>query len=89
MTVKSFCRGHEVTRVNGVWIYADTKKPCWGSKDRRPCKHCGKEPTTEGHDACLGKLENVAAACCGHGVHIGWVTKAHKKTLDRSPGSIT
>jgi len=25
-------------------------------------------PTPEGHDACLGKLPGVGAACCGHGV---------------------
>ncbi len=32
-----------------------------------PCGHCGMEKTIEGHDGCIGTLENVMNACCGHG----------------------
>lgn len=80
MTVKSTSRGWEIERVTtdveksiGIWVYSDTKEPCFG-QDRRPCKRCGEEPTKEGYDACLGKLEDVVAACCGHGVREGWIT---------------
>ncbi len=38
-----------------------------------PCKRCGKLPTPEGYDACLGYLPGVASACCGHGVKPGRV----------------
>ena len=33
------------------------------------CAKCGKEPTPEGHDGCIGMLTNNAVmnACCGHG----------------------
>ena len=33
------------------------------------CGKCGKEPTKEGHDGCIGTLpeEIVMNACCGHG----------------------
>jgi len=31
------------------------------------CVHCNKSPTIEGHDACIGTLENIMNACCGHG----------------------
>lgn len=31
------------------------------------CGHCGLNRTTEGHDGCIGTLENVMNACCGHG----------------------
>lgn len=31
------------------------------------CGDCGKKPTKEGHDGCLGLLPGVAFACCGHG----------------------
>lgn len=24
-------------------------------------------------DACLGTIEGIAGACCGHGVHLGYV----------------
>lgn len=68
------CRSWDIERINGVWVYCDTKEPCWGTKDRRPCKRCGEPPTKEGYDSCLGKLPHVAAACCGHGVRKGWIT---------------
>lgn len=47
------------------WVYEDNGKPI---DDRRVCKRCGKPPTKEGHDACLGTIPNVKYACCGHGV---------------------
>lgn len=31
------------------------------------CIKCGKPPTPEGHDGCLGTLPAVMNACCGHG----------------------
>ena len=34
----------------------------------RPCKHCGKSPTPEGYDACLGYIKGAESACCGHGI---------------------
>ncbi|MHB8896921.1 MAG: hypothetical protein ACYC99_17340 [Candidatus Geothermincolia bacterium] len=40
---------------------------------RRPCKRCGRPPTPEGHDACLGHLPGVRSACCGHGVTPGLI----------------
>jgi len=53
-----FCRGDE-------WFYVDTQTPTAGFE--RPCGHCGKKNTDEGHDACLGTLPGVMNACCGHG----------------------
>jgi hypothetical protein len=38
-----------------------------------PCAVCGQLPTPEGHDACLGTLPDVSAACCGHGKEEGYV----------------
>lgn len=37
------------------------------------CTKCGKMATSEGHDACLGTLPGVKAACCGHGVDEGYI----------------
>ena len=33
------------------------------------CSKCGKNPTKEGHDGCIGTLpcKSVMNACCGHG----------------------
>lgn len=39
-----------------------------GSGQRGVCVHCRKEPTSEGHDGCLGALPGpIMNACCGHG----------------------
>lgn len=67
--VKSFLRGHPVVYDGRNWRYVDTGEIA-GKKlqDTRPCARCGKSPTPEGHDACLGELEGIKSACCGHGV---------------------
>lgn len=38
-----------------------------GERPRHACAFCGDRATVEGHDPCLGTLEGVKAACCGHG----------------------
>jgi hypothetical protein len=43
------------------------------SKHQMPCPKCGKLPTKEGHDACLGTLPGVIDACCGHGVREAYI----------------
>ncbi len=63
-------KGHITEFVVGLgWVYSDTKE---STDIERPCKKCGKMPTTEGHDACLGTLDKVKFACCGHGVEEGY-----------------
>ena len=61
--------------ARGWMIIWDAKKKEWFYKDNgkllddnRACKRCGKLPTKEGHDACLGTIPGVENACCGHGV---------------------
>ena len=49
-----------------AWCWKDTGLPVEGNP--RPCKRCGEYPTPEGYDACLGYIEGVKSACCGHGV---------------------
>ena len=53
------------------WRFSDTDEPFDYERDRRPCKRCGHGPTPEGYDACLGHIEGVKHACCGHGVEPG------------------
>ena len=40
--------------------------------NRKPvvCEQCPDEPY---HDACLGHIEGVRSACCGHGVYTGQI----------------
>ena len=60
-------RGWEIyyDETEKSWMYSDTKTKY---DDSRPCKRCGRMPTPEGYDACLGYIEGVTSACCGHGV---------------------
>jgi len=63
--VYSYARGHKIYFFNNAWRYEDNNEPVEGNE--RPCIRCGKMPTPEGYDACLGFVSGVASACCGHG----------------------
>ena len=66
MVARSYERGWPIQAENGKdWIYSDTRLPVDG---KRKCVRCDKKPTKEGYDACLGYIEGVTSACCGHGV---------------------
>ena len=64
----------------GRWRWAATGRFLKLGSNRRdpPCTLCGRPPTEEGHDACLGEIPAAISACCGHGV-----VQAHVKYLDR------
>ena len=64
--ILSYSRGRLVTYKRGVWRYEDGV-PLDDDPDR-PCPRCGRPPTAEGHDACLGTIPGCVSACCGHGV---------------------
>src|SRR5690625_1632556 len=64
---KSRLRGHEIERINGTWVFSDTKEPTALTWKGRPCGYCGLRNTPEDHDGCLGTLPDVVNACCGHG----------------------
>lgn len=70
--VKSYSRGHEIYYDGDVWRYSDDNTIC---NDKRPCKRCGKMPTAEGYDACLGHIPGAVSACCGHGVEKPYTVK--------------
>ena len=67
MSAHTYIRGHLV-------IYDEDKEKWVYAADRvsiempRPCVRCGRFPTIEGYDACLGYIPGVKSACCGHGV---------------------
>ena len=68
--VKAHSRRHVILFIDGQWVYEDTNELL---SDNRPCKRCGKLPTIEGYDACIGYVENAVSACCGHGEEKGYV----------------
>lgn len=65
MATNSFLRGHEIYCLNNVWFYSDNDEPTVGNP--RACGHCKKPDREDDHDACLGLLDGVMNACCGHG----------------------
>ena len=65
MAAHSHSRGWPIRYIGETWRYEDTNKP---DDDSRPCVRCGRMPTPEGYDACLGYVDGAIGACCGHGV---------------------
>ena len=76
-------RGHKVIIKNvrfedGFWTSDEYYADDFSKADYdRPCIKCGEMPTKEGYDACLGHLEGVEFACCGHGIEKGY-RKGHQ-----------
>jgi len=65
--VTGHLRGNPIEYINNQWVYSDNKVPI--DQEERPCTRCGRMPTPEGYDACLGYIKGASAACCGHGLH--------------------
>jgi len=72
--ITSYSRGHKIYYNTDTkkWHYLDDDSEC---KGERPCKKCGRYPTKEGYDACLGHIDGAISACCGHGVEEPYVIK--------------
>lgn len=63
--VTGHSRGWDIYHDGSNWRYSDTDEVL---DDSRPCKRCGRMPTKEGYDACLGYIKGAKSACCGHGI---------------------
>ena len=70
--INSYSRGHKIYYDGKDWRYVDNNAVV---DNMRPCKRCGQIPTKEGYDACLGHIDGVISACCGHGVEPAYVIK--------------
>ena len=68
--ITAYSRGHQIEYVNGEWVYSDNKMHI---NETRPCARCGKSPTPEGYDHCIGHIAGAVSACCGHGVETGYI----------------
>lgn len=70
MTAKSHEMGHaiEFDSSKNQWVYSDNGELISVS---RPCIRCGVEACGMGYDPCIGFLNGVESACCGHGVSDG------------------
>ena len=70
--VTAHSRGWEIYYDGSVWRYCDNDQIDNGT---RPCKRCGRAPTKQGYDACLGYIKGAKSACCGHGVEKGYIIR--------------
>jgi len=52
------------------------------------CSHCNKYRTKEGHDGCIGKLQGVTNACCGHGETDAAYVQFDHNAFDEEPNKI-
>lgn len=75
MTATAFDRGHRITwdASTGVWRFDDGALAPGSGGVERSCIRCGLTAAPGGPDPCLGMIEGVTAACCGHGVARGYV----------------
>ena len=72
----AYIRGNRVTLINSdknIWIYDDGIQTDLEVDKALPCGRCGKPPTKEGHDTCLGTLPEIWNACCGHGHDVPYI----------------
>jgi hypothetical protein len=70
--VTGYNRGNPIKYINNQWVYEDGVLM---DKKERPCIRCGRMPTKEGYDACLGYIPGAISACCGHGMEKGYIVK--------------
>jgi len=76
-----YFRGYPI-EFNGLeYIFSDTKQSTADTWESRPCGHCGKFNTEDGHDACIANLPGVINACCGHGHDKAYVQFENEKTI--------
>ena len=75
LVVVSFVRGHKIVYDEKAkeWLWQEDKSDM---SNEKPCKKCGRLPTTNGVDYCLRELEQtdfIVSACCGHSVEKGYI----------------
>lgn len=64
--VKSKWRGNDIYFDGDTWRYSKDDVMVRNNVNIS-CGYCGKEPTEDGHDGCIGELMGLMNACCGHG----------------------
>lgn len=72
MSIGTYVRGNKIISKDNKNL-AEKVKEC-----TLPCIRCGRPPTKEGFDACIGHIEGAYSACCGHGVHEPFIIMEEK-----------
>ena len=75
MSATGQARGHVIAWDGSHWRYPDGVI----ADTERPCGACGVPAGADDPDPCLGWIEGVTAACCGHGVAEGYVVRGGRR----------
>lgn len=70
---RGFLRGNAVTWDGSTWRTADGRD---ATACALRCPRCDVDLQPGDPDACIGVVEGIAGACCGHDVHLGYVNWA-------------
>lgn len=89
MVATSYVRGHEVyyDEEEKFWKYKENNKRV-DEKTVTYCSKCNK-PEINGADFCMQGLlssDFIISACCGHGVHKGFIKLADGRTFKEVGG---
>lgn len=68
---ETYCIEPEDNFSFGDWKFKDNDELVDGHN--RKCPTCEKRESKNGHDPCIKNLPGVRFACCGHGVHEGYI----------------
>lgn len=68
--LKGFLRGNAVEWDGKTWRLPNGSD---ATAAVLTCPECEVPMAPGDPDACLGKIEGIAGACCGHGKHLGYV----------------
>lgn len=67
-TTTSYCFGYKIYFKDNSWYYFHNDELIDETTTPLKCKECGMTETESGVDPCIGVLEGVSNACCGHGI---------------------
>lgn len=79
-------RGHEIIKDGNRFVYVDTGEPV--HENRRSCGHCGLANNKDDNDGCIGTLQGVMNACCGHGCDKAAYIQYHNGLTIRGPEAL-
>lgn len=84
MTTTGYARGRAIVWDGNDWRDLNgVLAPGYSGGSEWPCVKCGLIADVNdgvgGADPCLGILEDVISACCGHGIHKAFTMKESTK----------
>lgn len=80
----STLNGYKIEHNGTEWVFSDNGESTVATYKERPCGYCNKHSINEGfesYDACIGKVDGLINACCGHGDASSAYAQINKNTI--------